>query len=619
MIVHLALLAGAMLFLPIVPREALKPVGESQPVLGILILLGATIGLPYAALAATGPLLQAWFARAHPDRSPYRLYALSNLGSLLALLGYPFLMEPLLARRMQAYAWSGGFVVFALLCAGCAIAQRGSAVSAPAAKSIRTERRTLAQPQAASSDRNRWLWVILPMCGSIMLLAATSQLSEEIAPMPFIWVLPLATYLITFIIAFEWPRLYDRRVFAPLAIAAPWLYLALMLDERAGLGTQTAMYLAAVFACCMVCHGETYRLRPPPQRLTGYYLAISLGGALGGVFVSVIAPLIFVSNMEIYIGIFGSIALLLVCLLRDSASPFFRGANRPAWLGYIIIVLLAALLIRLSVSERMNNTTLQMRNFFGTLRVRFFEDRALPWAYNKLEHGRICHGAQAIDPAMRHHPLMYYSPDSGVGTAMRVYPKKTNRRVGVVGLGTGAMAAWGQKGDVYRFYEINPQVEQIAHNPFTYLDDSPAKVDVVLGDARLSMEREEPQRYDILVLDAFSGDAVPTHLLTREAFAVYRRHLVEGGVIAVNVTNRYLDLDPVVRRVAQEFGMSTVFITGVAQELPQSTISLWVLATDNAAMLQEKEITDAGVWPPGNEQSSLWTDDYCSILTSLRK
>jgi hypothetical protein len=671
MMVHIALLIGACATLPIVPSAAWKPVDQAQPVLRIVILLAVTIGLPYLALSATGPLLQAWFARTHTAfaGSTYRLYALSNLGSLLALLGYPFVVEPLLSRITQAWVWSAGFVAFALMCAWCAIKSVAGTLAAGASPSIvqpPDARRNRASPgrdaratgaaATATSERavtvgDRILWVVLPMCGSILLLAATSQLSEEIAPVPFLWVVPLATYLITFIIAFEWPRAYDRRVFGPLLLLAPWLYLALLIDEFAGIRTQMLLYVTMLFACCMTCHGEAYRLRPPPQgrQLTAFYLAIALGGALGGAFVSIVAPLIFPFNLEIHLALFGSLALWLVCLMRDARSPFFRGANRPAWLGLIMLVMLAGFLLSRAVSHQRSQIVMQTRNFYGTLNVQAYPRIGRQAPYIKLNHGRIAHGAQIYEQEARRFPAMYYIPSSGIGIAMRLLPA-TPRRVGIVGLGTGAMAAWAQAGDVYRFYEINPEVERLAREAFTYLADAghavrgmgngattksaaagassegesaaapvaPGAVEVVMGDARLSLEREASQGYDVLVLDAFSGDAVPTHLLTREAFHTYLRHMHEDGVIAVNISNRYLDLGGVVQRLAREFDMQAVLVETEMGPMQPSSASMWVLVTRNAKLLAEPELRQRGVWLKSDPRAPLWTDDYCSLWAALR-
>jgi hypothetical protein len=536
-IVHIALLGAACAMLPIIPDELWKPAAGDDPVWRIVLLLAATIGLPYLALSATGPLLQAWFARSHPELSgsTYRLYALSNFGSLLALVGYPFVVDPMLSRDSQAWGWSAGFGLFAIMCAWCAIGAARLAPSASTATPGLTKEGPDQAPSSArrqsgassfvvsprvASDRpriitlaDRLLWVVLPMCASVLLLSATSQLSEEIAPMPFVWVLPLAVYLITFIVAFEWPRLYDRRVFGALALASPWLYLAVLIDDRLGIRMQLALYLTVLFVCCMVCHGEAYRLRPPadqPRQLTAFYLALAFGGALGGALVSIVAPMVFTFNLEIYLAMFGSVGLFMFILLRDPASPFSNKSNRAAWLGMLLVVVLGGFLVSQAVYAQQEFTIRQTRSFYGSLRVKQFPRVTTQAPYMRLEHGRINHGAQIIDDNMRRFPTTYYIPSSGAGMAMRLFPRQSNRRVAVLGLGAGALAGWANTGDVFRFYEIDPGVEALARDPFTFLADAQAvgaHVDVVMGDGRLSLEREEPQQYDLMFLDALAPQA----------------------------------------------------------------------------------------------------------------
>jgi hypothetical protein len=633
-LVHLALLAGACAVLPIVPSEAWKPGAEDEPVWRIALLLGATIGLPYLALSATGPLLQAWFARSHPQRagSTYRLYALSNVGSLLALLGYPFVVDVLLPRAQQAWGWSIGFGVFAALCGWCAIAAGVNKRGQVAPAEVESQPRMAARQKSSDSRSNehgasvanRVLWVVLPMCASVLLLSATSQLSEEIAPMPFVWVLPLAIYLITFIIAFEWPRAYDRRVFGAAVMAAPWLYLAVLLDDRMGIRSQLALYLCVLFVCCMVCHGEAYRLRPPAshqRQMTAFYLALALGGALGGALVSIVAPLIFTFNLEIYLAIFGSIGLFLFILLRDPASPFHSKSNRAGWLGMLLIVTLAGFLLSQRVYELQEFTTRQTRSFYGSLRVKQFPGVPGQPPYMQLEHGRINHGAQVLDPSLRRAPTTYYIPESGAGLALRAHRPNAARRVGVIGLGAGALAGWARKGETYRFYEIDPDVARLARDPFTFLDDAQAagaNVDVVMGDGRLSLEREEPQHYDLMFLDAFSGDAVPTHLLTREAFQTYLKHLNSDGIIAVNISNRYLDLRGVVQRIAGEFGLEALLVETLEGQIQPSSASMWVVLTRNREFLNNPEVRERAAPIPAAVHAPLWTDDHASVLGTMK-
>lgn len=610
-VVHIALLLVSLAFLPIVPDLTWKPQAHHDPAWRILLLLTACIGVPYFALSATGPLLQAWFSRTHPGRSPYRLYALSNIGSLLALLGYPFVMEPAMARKTQTIVWSCGFAVFAVLCGYCAIRVSG------VMREIIAKHGNAAESTPTALDR--LLWILLPACASIMLLAVTSQLSEEIAPIPFLWILPLAVYLLSFIVTFEWPRLYYRPVFVGGSISSIGLVLMMVRQEHIGLTLQIVASMVVLFICCMICHGELYRLRPPARKLTAYYLGIAAGGALGGSFVSLAAPLLFDRYVEFYIGLFGSAALLLTCLRRDPNSIFFRGAHRLGWLALIALVLVGGLAIRMRISDVEENTLLRSRNFYGVLRIAL-RNKEIPEAqYLTLEHGRITHGSQFVHPTVRRWPTTYFGPHTGVGMVMRLFPKTTQRKVGIVGLGVGTLAAYGQSGDDYRFYEINPEVERLARSAFVYLQDSQANVQVVLGDARLSMEREESQEFDILVLDAFSGDAIPIHLLTKEAFDMYQRHLATDGVIMVHVSNRYVDLHPVVHRVGESLGFTTVFLTTPPDMSNLIVESHWLLMTRNQKILEIPEIAATAFRPIGTARVRLWTDDHASLLEVLRQ
>lgn len=627
---HLALLVAALALLPIIPGDTWKPPDAGQPALRIFALLAACIGLPYIALAATGPLLQAWSTRTHPGRSPYRLYALSNAASTLALLSYPFAIEPAFSRRAQAWFWSCGFAVFAAVCGYCALrAGRAAPRDVPANTVVRQK---LPMPKARKShvtsapvavrgpatSFDRLLWLLLPACGSILLLAVTSKLSQDIAPIPIFWIATLALYLATFIICFEWPRLYLRHIVVPVYLVSVGLVIVMMRQAFAPIVWQASAYLLMLFAGCLLCHGELHRRRPAPERLTTFYLMMALGGAVGAAFVSLVAPVLFSDNDELYVGIFGAITLFMLSMFNDSSSTWYRGARRAGWIVLTTVVLACALAMTLTVRYLEADTVLWTRNFYGALRVAQRTPDSRAGRYRTLEHGIVSHGAQLVDARFARWPTMYYGFRTGVGLVMRLYPKEHGRRVGAVGLGIGTMAAYGLPGDVYRFYELDPQVERIARTEFTYLADSAATVEVVLGDARLSLEREAPQRFDVIVLDAFNGDAIPVHLLTREAFAIYERHLVAGGVIAVHVSNRYLELHPVVHRLAAALGFSTMFVDTPAAPQELVTESQWVLMTRDRQLLNRPELQQVGFMPRGLPDVALWTDDHSSLLEVLR-
>jgi hypothetical protein len=610
-IVHLAVLAGSLAFLPILPSETWKPGASDDPVIRIVLLLGGTIGLPYLALAATGPLMQAWFNRTRPGTSPYRLFALSNAGSLLPLLAYPFLIEPVLTRKAQAWMWSAGFVLFAMVC-GWAAWQvwRTPGGDAPP----EAGRATTGSPQPSVF----LLWFLLPACAAVLLLVATRQLSEEVAPIPFLWVLPLSTYLISFIVCFEWTKVYNRSVFLPLLLAACWGVVGLMQPRTIGIGAQIAGHLAVLFVCCMVCHGELYRLRPHPSRLTSYYLTISAGGAAGGAFVAVLAPRIFSSYVEYYIAAIASVILAVACLAREKDSRFRRGYGLLATTGILAVAFFAAVEMRARVADEQRGAIRTERTFFGVMRV-IVRDPGTESMYTRFEHGRITHGAQIGDPARRNTPTLYFSPYSGVGRLLGGIPAAGPRRVGVIGLGIGTLAAYGRPGDAYRLYELDPMVVRVARENFTFLSDSRAAVEVVEGDGRLSLEREPDQGFDVLVLDAFNADAVPTHLLTREAMALYERHLADGGVIAINVINRYLDLPRVVVPLAEQSGFEVLYVHTPRQPGQLVSEAFWMILTRNRAVLEAPILTSVGVRPgPDWKRVEPWTDDFASLYPLLR-
>lgn len=616
--VHVAMLAVSLLFLPVVPSDAWKPGPGDDPVWGILGLLAATIGLPYIALSATSPLLQAWFARKNPGMSPYRLYALSNVGSLLPLAIYPFLVEPVLARRTQAIAWSGLFVAFTATCAWAAVGVwRAAATPAPGSGGARKRGHSVETPPRTSVARVG-LWVALPAIASTLLLSSTRQLSEEIAPVPFLWIVPLVAYLLSFIVCFEWPRLYYRPVFYTALLGALWAVTKLVNPGPMGIEPQIALQVGALFVSCMVCHGELYRLRPAPERVTGFYLAIAAGGALGGVTVALVAPRFFVTYTEHYAAAVACPVLAAACVL---ATP---GANRR-WVRTASVVALlvaagwGASTMKTRLAERTQGVVAATRNFYGvvTVVVRDPDDPAR--AYKRMEHGRIAHGAQILDAAKRRTPTMYFSPGSGAGRLLTGFPKAGPLRVGIVGLGAGTLAAYDRPGDVYRFYEIDPNVVRLAREQFTFLSDAAGTVEVVTGDGRLAMEREASQAYDVLILDAFAGDVIPAHLLTAEAFATYARHLAPGGAIAIHATNRYLDLSREIVPLAERLG----YEVGVVDTPREVGRLIWaaryIILSKNPAVFATSTLAGAAVragpdWP----RARPWTDDYQALYPLLR-
>jgi hypothetical protein len=709
-ITHLALLTICVLVMglvavlwrsPIMPDANWKPASSEFPVWRILLLLSASIGLPFFVLSTTAPLLQAWFARTFEGISPYRLYALSNFGSLLALFSYPVVVEPALSLHAQAYVWSGLYMMFALgmvLCAIRFVNARPQAIKA-IKKSGRTAKEAPIDP--VPSLPTYILWVSLPACASLMLYAATDEISKYIAPIPLVWVLPLGLYLISFIICFDNDRRYRREFFqSAFALTIPLYFLVRRYSVEIALAvspTFLAPHFVAMlveicstsvvfFLVCMLCHGELARLKPSHQRLTAFYLMVSAGGALGGFFAVVIAPLVFRDYWEYWIALWLCPVLLFIVLVKDPKSwihqrrpvaallliagslalPELIGYSSASTILYNVVALsflclIATLALRKRKKPRLPtkpNILIQFsmigsilmlglvslgimvadvetslvltRNFYGVLRVAAEDNSDPDYRSFQLFNGLTVHGAQAPSPEWRYRPITYYGPDSGIGLLLMNYPRHSETsensplRIGVIGLGIGTITAWGRLGDYIRFYEINPAVIQIATDPngyFTYLQDAFAKVEIIPGDARLSMEAEvrdgRAQQFDVLAIDAFNGDAVPVHLLTREAIQIYLRELKPDGVLAIHATNKYLDLVPVLAEQCRFFNLNC----GEAADVPTNPLYMpsdWVLLARNDHVLGVPAISKHLLPIDSLKRVRLWTDDDSNLFQILR-
>jgi spermidine synthase len=712
-LVGLSLLSLALLWVlwgnPLLADAGWKPADSQSPVTHILLLLTISVGLPFLVLSATNPLVQSWFSRAHPGVSPYRLYALSNAGSLAGLLAYPFVIEPLVALKLQAVLWAIGFVLFALGLVLCAREIR----HAPASRTRRPSRERVAPPPAPG---RRLLWLLLAACASVLLLAATNQMTQEIAVVPMLWVLPLTLYLLSFILCFESERWYARGPYGlALVVMLPVSGMVLELGIHAPLLLQIGAYSLTLFVCCMICHGELARLKPPAQFLTQYYFVITVGGAAGGLFVALAAPALFRGYWEFQLGLLACALLIAFLWWRGPASLLNRARPWPAWaalagaaslavavtydhwdLGVlalpameispvllslatvgslpllapapwreravsalrrqavrrcgagpsrrrgaregrgtrwhslgVVALAIAVLAVGLGATavDKSGNEVRSTRNFYGVLHI--VEEPADDHGQSRvlLRHGRITHGYQYQQGPLRRQLVAYYSPDSGIGLALRYHPRRIVHqplRVGVIGLGSGTLAAGGRPGDVFRFYEINPAVIALSQGPaptFSYLHDSRARIEMALGDARLVMERElaagRPQRFDVLAVDAFSSDAIPAHLLTAEAFALYLAHLRDrDGILAVHISNRFLDLRPVVLALARHHGLAVAVVdVGSHAHTYEST---WVLLSRDPKVLATPAIADAAEDVSGTRPTGLWRDDYSSLLTAIK-
>jgi SAM-dependent methyltransferase len=592
---HVALLAVSLACLPIIASSAWKPQGNEEPVLRILLLLGATIGLPYFLLSTTTPLLQAWYWRRFQSAVPYRLFALSNFASLLALLGFPLLFEPVFDLKQLGWSWSFVYGGFAVLCGAVALMSANGAAERQAAARV--------APVALSQQ---FVWLGLSAMGSVMLLAVTNHITQNISSVPFLWVLPLALYLITFILAFDHPRWYVRPLFvASLLVLVPAMaYYVPSLDLRVA----APLYLVGLFFTCMFCHGELARAKPDPAHLTRFYLMISLGGALGAVLVAIVAPLVLPGYFELGITL---LVLSVVVAMR---------LQRPALWGGVAVAVATTVFVAHGMYGYTEGMRVMERDFYGVVRT---ADHPDPVPYRTMYHGGIMHGGQLLGDSFRNTPADYFGPTSGYGrvfTSMRELPPRRKLSVGVIGLGAGVIAAWMQPGDRLVFYEISPRVVDIAKREFTFLADTAARTEVVLGDGRLSLEREPPRGYDVLGIDAFSGDSIPMHLVTREAMALYVKHLKPDGVIVFQATNRYIDLLPVVKRLAAEFGMEAVNVSDIpeASEGPQ----YWYSATDQVIVTRNRKLLERldDVSDEIEDRASLptFTDSHHNLLRILK-
>ncbi len=701
-ILHLVLLVAALASLPITPSDAWKPAPGDDPAWRILALLTASLGLPYLVLSATGPLLQEWFRRSVPGASPYRLYALSNVGSLLALISYPFYFETNFTRLAQAQFWSWGLGFYAASCGFCAwrLWKNSTQVTSSATVPATAESTAAIAPPTAYQ---RALWICLPAVASTLLLAGTNKMCQDVASIPFLWVLPLALYLLSFIISFDSPRWYSRFWFTLLLVLA-LIGVCVALFEGADMPIvhQVVVYSAALFIGSMICHGELYRLKPHPAQLTAFYLLIAAGGALGGLFVALVAPAVFNNYYELHLSLALLVVLLLVVSAQDHAalsprrwrvlaallavgavygvdqaltpliawlrtqpsalfstldyfwtSAQFAGLHWPVWLiagvfGGVIAFLrrrraeplhghratcgllglgLAGLVVMLGVQicEATSGTLLSARNFYGVLSVQEYGKEYPATHYHLLLHGRITHGIQFAAPDRARTITSYFGSRSGLGLALRTFPRQQNQRIGLLGLGVGTIAAYGKPGDYLRIYEIDPEVKKIAETPFSYLATSDAKIDLVMGDGRLSLEHEPPQNFDFLIMDAFSSDAVPVHLLTREAFAIYLRHLKPDGAIIVNISNRYLDLRPVVENAARAIGFQAHTIECEDGSDDEEDGAWWlygstfVVLSQNRAFMDNYALRNAASPSPSVPNTiPLWTDDYTSMFRVLK-
>jgi SAM-dependent methyltransferase len=623
---HIGLLLVSAVALPILPKPSWKPSGTGDPIWAILGLLALTVGLPYFLLSTTSPLLQSWYARGHKTALPYRLFAISNAGSLFALVSYPFLFEPVYTTREQAYMWSIAYGVFILLCSFTAL--RSS--NAPVAE-------TRQEAEAAEKPRvsEYLVWMGLAACASVLLLAITNHMSQNIAAIPFLWVLPLSIYLLTFILCFEGSGWYHRNPYLQLlavALGAMAYSMNQELDSArtvklpligqlhiTGIFVPILLFSLGLFTCCMVCHGELARMKPHPRFLTQFYLMVSVGGAAGGILVGLIAPHFFNAYYELPLGMAACAVMVVVALKHDHNLGWFARWRQPAPLVASALAIALVVYLGLQVRDTGMDSRLMVRNFYGGLRVKDSGPVAALDTVRTLIHGTINHGEEFLDPSKRDIPITYYGGSTGVALAVHDREALGPIRLGVIGLGTGTMAAFARPGDYVRFYEINPLVPIIARAQFYYVPDARARttVDVAMGDARLTLEREQPENFDILVVDAFSSDAIPVHLLTREAIELYFKHLKPDGFLAVHISNRYLDLAPVLAGEAKVTGKAGRVVETDDDDTQELFGTTWVLMRSPYSGFSQ-EIQARSYDLAQSRKIRLWTDDYSNLFQMLK-
>ncbi len=637
---HALLFAFAFWALPVLPGETFRPQASSDAATGILTALVANVALPFLFLAATGPLVQTWFARAHPGRAPYFLYALSNAGSLGALFAYPLLFEPNFGLIQTGTTWSAGFAAIGLAvlaCGGVALARRGAAEPASEDPAPADTHEAGVRPVA--------LWMALPCVAVMLLMGISNQLCLDVASVPFLWILPLAVYLVTFILSFASERFYRRGPFVALvvitALALPIADPAF--SDPAPLTTfqsrpiAISLYLLLLFGTCMVLHGELYRRRPAVTALSSYYLWISAGGALGGLFVGIVAEHWFIDYYEVPVAFAAWWLLVLGLAMRDSRSRIHFSTS--PWRRLAATALAAGVVFAMASHERFRTSGVihQERSFFGVLRVITSAEGEAP--AHVLRHGTTLHGLQFTSGNLRSFPTAYYGFAGGVGLTLQSAAQGAPLRVGVIGLGVGTLAAYGRPGDLYRFYEIDPAVVSLARTSgfFTFLGDSQADIEVVEADGRLALEEEERRGepgWDVLVVDAFSSDAVPVHLLTREAFELYAQRLGPKGILALHVSNRHLDLTNLSFRLARAQGLAAAEIRTASAPQLTTVPSRWVVIAREPQQLADL-LTSIGsasrklrlpgdhvgvalpIEPRRGGSAPIWTDDYSDLLSIL--
>lgn len=628
--VHAILLVASLYFLPVTLVEVDILSGVDSAMKEILLLLFMSVGIPFFMLASTGPIIQRWLTYLDIDKTPYKLYSLSNFGSLLALLSYPFLVEPSLTTEDQTYFWSIAYIgfvaVFLLFCLFM----------------LRQKNLSLTSDRNAKSNSFRVkkeliLWLLLSAVGVILLVSTTNAMTQNIPPVPFLWILPLCIYLLTYIISFHSPKWYVRWYwFILFAIASFAAILLFFIGTQFDIITQVIFYSFILLSACMICHGELARLKPEVERLTLFYLCISIGGFLGSAFVVFVAQNIFSQFYEYPLAVFMVFVLFIFSIMLgyNRVNHITEQGNNGKIINMdflafskigslvsssaVMMILLPIIFFYLNGLFN-NNNIVSVRNFYGVLSVKDVVVNGE--TERRLIDGTTSHGTQSLEPGQKQIPRSYYRDKTGISIAFRHLNENASIDAGFIGLGAGVLAAYGRKGDNFIFYELNPNVERIAYSHFTYLEDSRAKIDVILGDGRRSLAYElatsGSRKFQLLVIDAFTGDIIPMHLLTKEAFDLYWQHLVDDGILAIHISNRHLNLEPLVYGLAKSFDKAVIIMETVAEYNGQHSAE-WVLLSNSANSLNSRFDLIANKKSNTVIKTVFWTDNYSNLLSVLK-
>ncbi len=619
---QIGLLLLALVILPITPSDTWKPTGSDNPTGTIIALLTVSAGLPYAVLATTSPLLQRWLTRMDAAIDVSRLFAVSNFGSFLGLLSYPFVFERVSSSREQTVWWSWAFVVYAALFSACAfIAIRRGLTD----EGREREADPVSHERGQRDGSAPFFWIAYAALGSVLLLATTNQITQWSAVVPFLWVAPLSLYLLTFVIAFGNQHFYDRTLYTVVFfLLSATTFVLFRPDTSADLVLQIGLQCATLFSGCMICHAEMVRLKPEPRRLPGFYLATAMGGALGGIVVALVAPLVFSDYWEhpATLAVI-AVSVFLLVLRHEAATARWIG---PAAViaGLVFIVSLSAYLYREIVGAR--DVVARVRNFYGVVKVVKTDADDAGEASVVMQQAGVDQGSQFLTPARRAEPACAFNAASGVGQAILLNRKRREKpdapiRIGIVGLGAGMVAVHGRAGDLIRYYELNPAVADLADRHFSFVRDTPAKVEIVLGDGRLILEREAlnggSQRFDVIVMNAFRGASPPMHLMTQEAYGVYLKHLEPDGILAVNFELDTFEMAPLHRGLAAASGLTVNWVETPESEDCDDPVS-WALYTRDSGFWSAPPVKAAiSPWRDGATSRLVWTDRDSNLMSII--